>query len=71
MPLVLDGVVPLVVYRIVAPAVVELIATVWAEVYVPGAGSKTGAATVVPEATLTVKSAEVVFCPSVAVKRRT
>ena len=44
-PVVALGVLPSVVYRIDAPAVVVLMVTVCAEVYVPAAGLNAGAAT--------------------------
>jgi len=39
------GVLPFVVYRIVAPEVEQAIETCWVEVYVPGEGLKLGVAT--------------------------
>jgi len=39
------GVLPFVVYRIVAPEVEQAIETCWVEVYVPGEGLKPGVAT--------------------------
>jgi hypothetical protein len=44
------GVLPSVVYFMVAPVVAQAIVTVWAVVYVPAAGVKVGVATVSPAA---------------------